>query len=107
MNFIYILAGILIAATLFASVLWSFAQAFLSNGWLRNVYLVLVLLTVGGMATVSLGLNIEMRLAGGGLVILSAVAFYCERGSTRLLPMIQLLFGLALLLGLPFRYLPG
>lgn len=107
MNFIYILAGILIAATLFASVLWSFAQAFLRSGRLRNIYLTLVLLTVGGMATVSWGLNIEMRLAGGGLMILSAIAFYCERGSSRLLPMIQFLFGLALLLGLPFRYLTG
>ena len=107
MNFIYILAGTLIAATLFASVLWSFAQAFLSGGWLRNVYLVLVLLTVGGMATVSLGLSVEMRLAGAALTILSAIAFYRERGSTRLLPMIQFLFGLALLLGLPLRYLTG
>lgn len=107
MTFAYILAGILIAATLFGSVLWSFAQAFQRSGWLRNVYLMLALLTVGGMATVSWGLNIEMRLAGAGLIAFGGLATFAERGSSRLLPMIQFLFGLVLLLGLPFRYLPS
>ena len=105
MTFITILAGILIAATLFASVLWSFAQAFQRQGWLRSAYMALVLLTVGGMATVSLGLHAEMRLAGAGLILFGGFAAFAERGSSRLLPMIQLLFGLVLLLGLPFRYL--
>lgn len=107
MTFITILAGILLAATLFASVLWSFAQAFQRRGWLRNAYMALVLLTIGGMATVSLALNTEMRLAGAGLILFGAFAALAERGSSRLLPMIQLLFGLVLLFGLPLRYLPG
>lgn len=106
MTFVYILAGILVAATLFASVLWSFAQAFLRKGWLRNAYMALVLLTVGGMATVSWGLNAEMRLAGAGLLLLGGYAAFAERGTSRLLPLVQALFGLVLLLGLPFRYLP-
>ncbi len=107
MNFAYILAGILVAAALFASVLWSFTQAFQRSGRLRNIYLVLVLLTVGGMATVSLGLNIEMRLLGLCLIIFGAFAVFYERGSSRFLPLLQLLFGLVLLLGLPFQYLTG
>lgn len=107
MTFAYILAGILIAATLFASVLWSFAQAFQRSGRLRNIYLALVLLTIGGMAAVSRGLNVEMRILGAGLIIFGALAVFYEHGSSRFLPLVQLLFGLVLLLGLPLNYPMG
>jgi hypothetical protein len=107
MTLIYILLGILIAATLFGSLLWSFTQAFRRSGLLRNAYLALVLLTIGGMATVSWGLNVEMRLVGVGLLIFGAIAVVSERGSSRLLPLVQVLFGLVLLLGLPITYLLG
>lgn len=107
MTFAYILAGILIAATLFASVLWSCAQAFQRSGRLRNTYLALVLLTIGGMAAVSWGLNVEMRILGAALIIFGALAVFYERGSSRFLPLVQLLFGLVLLLGLPLNYLAG
>ena len=107
MTLIPLLVGILLAATLFASVLWSLAQAFQRRGRLRNYHLALALLTIGGMATVSWALDVEMRLVGIGLLVFGALAVWAERGTSRLLPLIQLLFGLALLLGLPITYLSG
>ena len=107
MTIITLLAGILVAAILFASVLWSFAQAFQRRGQIRVTYLALMALTVLGMATVTYRLDIPMRVAGVALIVAGALAIREETGSSRLLPMIQLLFGLALLLGLPLIYLPG
>jgi hypothetical protein len=107
MTLVTLLAGILMAAILFASVLWSFAQAFQQRGQVRLVYLALMALTVIGMATVSYRSGIPMRITGAALIAAGALAIRAETGTSRLLPLVQLLFGLVLLLGLPITYLPG
>ena len=101
MNFFFLLAGILIAATLFVSVLWSFAQALRNTDLMRRTYAALAALTIAGMAAVSYDLTLMMKLNGAVLIYFGVVAVHMESGSSKLLPLVQLLFGLILLAGLP------
>ncbi len=97
-----ILAGILGGAAIFAATLFSIYQAAIHSGRLRFSHLSSALLTVAGAATVSWLLPKIAMIVGILLVVSAAIAAACEHRWNRVFPIFQILFGLALIIGLPF-----
>jgi membrane-associated HD superfamily phosphohydrolase len=96
------LLGVLIGTAIFAGFFWSVAQAFRQDGTLRWMHILLIALTLVGMACISLSYP-TIALGVGSFLTLTALAtIVAERGWNRLLPLTQVAFGLTLGLGLPF-----
>ncbi|MEM9011786.1 MAG: hypothetical protein AAGE18_11195 [Pseudomonadota bacterium] len=102
MTIFALLAGIVIAVGVFGATLWSFAQILLARGALRWTHGLSLLATIAGMAAITLVSPPAALAAGAALVLSAAVAGWLERRWTRLLPILQIVFGLALATGLPF-----
>ncbi len=97
-----LMAGILIAAALFAATLFSLVQIVRRRGPLRWSHAAALALTIVGMASLSLASPSLALLAGAALTAAALLAFRFETGWNRLLPLFQAGFGLALATGLPF-----
>lgn len=97
-----LLAGIAIAASVFATVLFAGFRAFGARGRLRLAYIGILVLSLAGMACISAGM---VRLAapiGLGLILTGAIALILEVWSRKIFAGIAMIFGLVLILGLPF-----
>jgi len=97
-----LLAGVLIALAVFASLRWSVARSFQISGVARLVHGAHAALIILAMATISLAAPGAGRLAGALLVVTALAAAWSDRRWNRLLPLFAGGFGLALALGLPF-----
>ncbi|MEO0999790.1 MAG: hypothetical protein AAFW69_04145 [Pseudomonadota bacterium] len=102
MNPFYLLAGIVVAAGVFGATLFSLAQAVMQRGRLRWAHIALVVLGIAGMGTVSLIWPAAAVGVGAALIAAGAVAVWSEKRWSKLLPIFQAVFGLALVLGIPF-----
>lgn len=97
-----LLAGIILAGVLFASLIWSLAQIFRTSGRQRVAHGLAIVSAIAAMAALSwpspaAALPPALLLAAAGIYL--AVA---ERGWNRLLPLAQAGFGIAIASGLPF-----
>ena len=100
---VQLLTGILIAACLFAAVIWSLAQVYRQRGWLRIAHTATAGLTLVIMALLAGGEIMAPVLLSLPLLIASLGAVFLDTGWNKLLPFILLLFALALFIGLPFQ----
>lgn len=99
---VHLLAGIFVAACIFAATFFAAAQAFRQTGGLRWAHGLAAGLTVAAMATLSGGLWTLSQILGLGLIPAAAAALILDRGWNRLLPLTHVGFGAALAAGLPF-----
>jgi len=97
-----LLAGIALAAFLFSAFLWSIYRSVMTKGRARQVNIFLGIFTLLGLIAISNTWQILALSAGVPLAILSLVAIWYDKGWSKLLPLVQLLFGIALILGLPW-----
>lgn len=97
-----LLAGIVVGAFVFAATLFSGAQAYRQKGQLRWAHLTSLLLTIAAMATLSLLWPVMAAVVGGALILAALAAMAFESGWNRVLPVFHILFGAALVAGLPF-----
>jgi len=103
MNFPVLMAGILLAAFIFGATLYALVQAIRTKRSQRLANIVLIFGTLGGMSSIQY-LNPTLAVFAGGLLAISAVvATWHEAGVSKLLPIILGLFGVILMLGLPFN----
>lgn len=100
MTIFYLLIGILLAALVFGALMWSVVQAVRGTGNQRMNYGILAAATLGGMLALTYDLGITARMIGGLLIYFGGVAFVAEQGSARALPLVQIILGLCLLVGL-------
>ncbi len=100
---ISLLGGILIGAGLFAATIFSIYQSVVKSSWLKYAHILAVLLTLIGAASISLISPFTALLAGISLAIVAVITFLMEKRWNKLLALFQLLFALALVLGLPFN----
>ncbi|MGM0583605.1 MAG: hypothetical protein ACQEUZ_03010 [Pseudomonadota bacterium] len=99
---IAVLAGILAAAALFAALLWSLAQSFRERGPLRLAHIAAIAATILVMAFLTWRMPLPAQAAGAALALAGLTLLFLERRWNRLLPLAQLLAGLAVAAGLPF-----
>ena len=99
---INLLGGVLIGAGLFAATLFSIYQAAIKSSWFRWAHLAAVILTIMGAASISLVAPLTGFLAGVSLLICGTVVFLLEHRWNKLLALFQIIFAIALILGLPF-----
>lgn len=97
------MGGVLVGAGLFAATLFSVYQAAIKRSWLRFTHIAAVALTVIGAASISLVAPFTALLAGISLVIVAVIVFLLEVRWNKLLALFQILFAIALILGLPFQ----
>ncbi len=97
-----LLIGVLIAMGIFAALGWSAARAFQVTGRARGVHIAHVGLILAGMALISLEWPLPARVIGAALLVAASWVAAIEHGWSRLLPLVGVAFGVALLLGLPF-----
>ncbi len=98
-----LLAGITLAALVFAATLWSAYRIYQQPGRTRWVHGALLALTLAGMAALDAVVPVAAQVVGGALIVAAGAGAWVERGSSRLLPLAQGVFGVALLLRLPFQ----
>ncbi len=97
-----LLGGIVVAAGVFAALLWSVFQGITKRGVLQWAHIATAVLSVLGMATLSMLAPTLALIAGVALTITSAIVLFLEAGWNRVLPLFQLAFAIILILGLPF-----
>ena len=97
-----LLAGIFLAACLFAALVNALGRAVGQTGRTRQAHLATIAAILAGMAVVTIPAPALALPAGGLLVLAGAAAAWRERGSHRILPIVPILFGVALIGGLPF-----
>lgn len=97
-----LLIGIVIAAAIFASLLWSIYRGTTTVGMTRSVALLLSFDTVLAMGAISFNSPNLGSFFGGCLVTLGVISIWLDQGWSRLLPLVQVIFGIVLILGLPF-----
>lgn len=102
MNVPVLLAGIVIAALLFSALLWSVYRAVTTTGRLRLHAGALAFFTVLGMVSISLNAPGMAILTGAGCAGMGAMGIWSETRWSKLMPLVQLLFGLALIARLPW-----
>ena len=100
---IALLTGILIAACLFAATVWSLAQIFRQRGWLRIAHTATAGTTLIIMFGLAQGWIMGPVLMSFPLLVASLGAAMLEAGWNKLLPLILLVFALALFIGIPFQ----
>lgn len=92
-----LLAGIVLAAFLFAAFLWSFYRAFVTQGYLRINAIVLSLATIVGMLGLTYGVPFLLLIAAPGCLLFSMAQVWTDPGWSKLLPCVQFVFGLILI----------
>jgi cbb3-type cytochrome oxidase subunit 1 len=95
--------GIIIGAAVFAAAIWSAAQSYLQTGRLRYTHLLLLVLTLSGMASVSLNWPVMATILGIALILTGFYGALIEARWNKLLPLAQAALGVALMAGLPFN----
>ena len=96
-----LLLGILLAALIFAATLFSAAQAYLRGGRVGRAHLVAAVSVVAAMAALGLSWWAASRVIGLFVLSGGVFALWQERGWNRLLPLVHIFFGMALVGGLP------
>lgn len=88
-----LLAGIVIAAVVFAALLWSIYRAVQSRGKERAVYVILALSTL--LVVTAFSYDLLGLLLTSGFTCLGAALYgiVLDRGLNKLLPFVQLLLG--------------
>ena len=97
-----ILLGIFLGACLFAATLSSVARALTTTGRRRAAHLAILAAILGAAAAVSLGWTALSLPLGLALIAAGLAGAALESGAHRVLPIVPVLFGAALLAGLPF-----
>ena len=97
-----LMGGVLVGAGIFAATLFSVYQAAIKSGALRWSHVAAVVFTIFGAAAISLVAPFTGLLAGISLAIAGAAAFLLEKRWNKVLPLFQILFAMALIIGLPF-----
>ena len=97
-----LLGGLMIAMGLFASLGWSVVRALQLHGPMRAWHAAHAAMIMIGMALVSAEWAGLSRIAGAVLVLSGFAVARVEAGGSKLLPLLGAVFGIALLLGLPF-----
>ena len=95
-------AGTLLALLLFAALLWSSYRAFMTKGGWRLNAGALSLATLGGMLTITYLSPGPGAVAGLVCVVCGLAATWHDPRWSKLLPLVQCLFGLVLITGLPW-----
>lgn len=98
-----LLGGILVAAGVFVALLWSIYQSILKRGPLQYAHIATATLTVLGMASISLLAILLAQILGILLLISATTAAILETRWNRALPVLQIIFSITLILGLPFN----
>lgn len=93
MNMFAILIGIVIAACIFAALLWSIYRAVVTTGRLRTTYIVLALSTLMVVSGITWTLNALLLTASVSLIVTAIIAMIYEARWSKLLPLAQLLLG--------------
>ena len=100
---IYVLmVGAVIAASLFASTLWSAQRSFATTGRTRVAHIILAALVIAAMATLSLELPLLSRIAGILLILAALQTGWRDARWSKLLALPPIIFGAVLAAGLPF-----
>ncbi len=99
----WLFGGVLVGTGVFAALLWSFYQAALQRGALQVAHIGAALFTLAGMGSLSMASPVLAQVNGVALLGFALAAIGFESGWNRALPLFQLIFALALILGLPFR----
>lgn len=102
MTIFTLMAGVMIAAFLFASLLWSVHGAFTIAGKARISYICLSIFILLAMAVVSLDLPIVSRLTALPLIASAIAVGVASTGWSRMLVLPPLAFAAILIAGLPF-----
>lgn len=102
MTIFELMGGILIGFGTFGAMGWSVWRAITVPGLRRWLYLGAVAFTLLSMASVSLLSPPLAVFAGGGLAFCALSLIWGERGAERLLPLVQIVFGIVLMSGAPF-----
>lgn len=99
---ILIMLGMTVAASVFAAVLWSLFQIVTQRERLQWAHIGTVVFSLAGMATVSWISPTLAMVAGGLLAVAAGIAIKLEPHWNKVFPFFQLVFAIALILGLPF-----
>lgn len=97
-----LLGGILVAAGVFAALLWSVFQGVVARGKLQYAHIATAALTLLGIASISAYSFSTSQILGFLLLASAATAAVLETGWNRALPVLQIIFAVTLILGLPF-----
>ncbi len=89
-----LLIGIVLAALVFAAMLWSVYRAVTTQGRLRLTYVILVLSTILIMAAITWNLAAVSLCAGLTGTVSGAIAVVADKRWNKLLPLIQVVLGL-------------
>lgn len=100
---ISLLLGVAIAATIFAAFLATLYQVVTQKGIGRWFAATAIMLTILTMATISWEMVGLSQLVGGILIIVSIFTAWYVSGLDRLWPVVLVCFGIAALLGIPFK----
>lgn len=98
----YLMGGVLVGAGVFAALLWSIYQGVLQRGPLQWAHIGAALLTIAGMASLSLLSPVLALISGCALGGAALAELWLEKRWNRLLALFQILFAGVLILGLPF-----
>ncbi|GFE63996.1 hypothetical protein [Litoreibacter roseus] len=96
------LAGIILGLAVFGALMWSGYRAALTEGAVRYVNAALSVSTLLGMVAVTNNWPGPALIVGLGCALLGLIAVRYEAGWSRLLPLMQAIFGGALTIGLPW-----
>lgn len=96
------LFGVMIAGCVFAALLWSGYRSYTATGGLRIAHIGLVVLTLGGLTALTIKAVALSNVAGLLLAGFSIAAVFLERGWSRIIPGMLLIFASALIAGLPY-----
>lgn len=88
-----ILTGIVLAACVFAALLWSLYRVTITTRWLRLVYAVLAISTILVAAAITWNLATLTLTAGLTCAVTALVALWVEPRWSKLLPLVQLVLG--------------
>jgi len=96
-----LIAGIILAGFLISASLWSIRQAIRQGGLLRGTHVLCVMLLTASLMAMALQADTVLRLIGFALAFLGILAIYEESRWAKLMPLIYVLFALALVSGIP------
>lgn len=107
MTIFTLMAGVALAAFVFAATLWSGVQVFMSVGLARLAHGGCAALAALIMASLSLSALIPLKIFGGLLIFAAILALYEAPGWSKLLPFVHLILGAIALSGMPLEPVGG
>lgn len=103
MTIFILMGGALIAASLFASLLWSAQRVFATTGRTRTAHALLVLAIIATMAALSAEAPVPTQAMGFLLILAAVQTGWQDRGWSRLLCLPPVALGAICVAGLPFQ----